>query len=165
MYYEVDGAHSRAGSVDFLVDSGSSHTFLSVRFVNSLSAVQSLDKAMLVQVANGGLLHCSANIPAAQWFVGDYSFTTDLKILPLQHFDMILGMEWLELHSPMKVHWKHKWMAVPYKGSTTFIQGIVPHLSEELLVHVCSVNEVDIVPDGEVHPEIEVLLHDFVVVF
>lgn len=148
-----------------LVDSGSSHTFLSTRIVNSIAVVQSMDKPMSVRVANGGLLHCSATIPAAQWSVGDYSFTTDLKILPLQHFDMILGMDWLELHSPMKVHWKHKWMAVPYKDTTTFIQGIVPHLPEEVLVHVCSVTEVDTESATTVHPEIEVLLHDFAVVF
>lgn len=73
--------HIQGQEVLILVDSGSSHTFLSDQIARKLVEVQSLDKSMSVQVANGGLLLCSANIPAAQWSVGDYSFTTDMKIL------------------------------------------------------------------------------------
>jgi len=28
-------------------------------------------------------------------FIDDYSFTANLKVLPLVHFDVILGMDWL----------------------------------------------------------------------
>lgn len=94
---------------------------------------------MQVQVANGQLLQCTFVIPEVQWYVDAYSFASDMKVLPLQHFDIILGMDWLEKFSPMKVHWKHKWMAIPCEGSTAFLQGIVPVVLNELVVHICSV--------------------------
>jgi hypothetical protein len=82
-------------------------------------------------------------LPQAQWTVDEYAFKTDMKLLNLQHFDMILGMDWLEEFSTMKVHWKHKWMAIPYNGSTAFVQGIVPLLPDELVVHICALVEDD----------------------
>lgn len=45
-----------------------------------------------------------------------YSFTPDLKIFSLQHFDVILDMDWLERHNPMHVHWKFKWLQLEYNG-------------------------------------------------
>jgi hypothetical protein len=30
--------------------------------------------------------------------------------LPLSFYDIIVGMDWLERFSPMKVDWKLKWM-------------------------------------------------------
>lgn len=65
----------------------------------------------------------------------------------------------------MKVHWKHKWMAIPYNGATNVIQGIVPIPAEDLVFHVCAISEVKPEKEGSVHPDIEVFLHDFVVVF
>jgi hypothetical protein len=29
---------------------------------------------------------------------------SDLRVLQLQHYDMILGYDWLEKHSSMKLH-------------------------------------------------------------
>jgi hypothetical protein len=89
-----------------------------------------------VQVANVGffnVLRCSSCLVC-----DDYGFATDMGILPLLHFDIMLGMYWLEEFSPMKVHWKHKWMEIPYKGSTAFfLQGIVPGLPNEVVVCIC----------------------------
>jgi hypothetical protein len=79
-----------------------------------------------VQIANGGFLQCSGLFKQLQWSVQELSFSSDMKILPLGHFDMILGMDWLEEFSPMQVHWKLKWMAIPYNGSTELLQGITP---------------------------------------
>jgi hypothetical protein len=31
-------------------------------------------------------------------------------------------MDWLENLSPMKVHWKQKWMSIPHQGSQAFLQ-------------------------------------------
>lgn len=52
-----------------------------------------------------------------------------LKILPLKCYDVILGMDWLELYSPMEVHWKSKWMSFLYKEEKIELQGIIPDLS------------------------------------
>ncbi|CAO2168369.1 unnamed protein product [Urochloa humidicola] len=99
--------------IAILVDSGSSHTFVSDTLSLSLLGVIPMESDVKVQVADGGLLHCSAFIPKASWSVHGYEFQSNLKVLPLSSYDMILGLDWLEQHSPMKVHWKHKWMQIP----------------------------------------------------
>jgi len=81
--------------VQILVDSGNSHTFISEQLAGQLSGVQSIDTALSVQVANGTVLHCSSFIPTTAWSVDAYEFQSDLKVLPLHSYDMILGLDWL----------------------------------------------------------------------
>ena len=80
----------------------------------SLSGIQVLQPVVQVQVANGAVLQCTSHIPDAKWSVQGYSFSMDLKILPLSAYDMILGLDWLASFSPMQVHWDQKWIAIPY---------------------------------------------------
>ena len=117
-----------------LVDSGSTHSFLSLSIAAQLSRVQSLSQPIQVQVANGAILQCSSHLPAAVWLIHDHSFSADLRVLPLQHFELILGMDWLESFSPMKVHWKFKWMTIPYSSSSVTLQGILPLVPADTVV-------------------------------
>lgn len=87
-----------------LVDSGSSHTFLSQAVARNLSSVAKLPAPIKVQVANGEVMFCDSQVVSSDWVIGDCYFSSPLKVLPLQHFDMILGMDWLESFSPMKIH-------------------------------------------------------------
>jgi hypothetical protein len=148
-----------------LVDSGSTNTFVSKQFAAELLGIHALTNVVKVQVANGSILTCDSFIPQAQWSMDEYSFTSDMKIIDLQHFDMILGMDRLEQFSPMKVHWKHKWLSIPYNGSTSFLQGIVPHLPEEIVVHVCAIIETDQNSASEIHPAVAAVLDDFALLF
>lgn len=81
---------------------------------------------MTVKIADGGTLTCESELPMAKWTVQGHSFHSAFKILPLGTFDMIIGMEWLEAFSPMKVHWRNKWMAIPYGATTVQLQGVSP---------------------------------------
>lgn len=45
-------------------------------------------------------------------------------MLPLKCFDMILGNDWLEDHSPMWVHWGKKLMKFTYGGKRVTLQGL-----------------------------------------
>jgi hypothetical protein len=87
-------------------------------------------------VANGAQLQCDSYIPSGNWFVHQYSFTSDIKIIPLEHFYFILGLDWLQRFSPIKVHCKVKWSAIPYQGSTILLQGIVQPDPDVVLVHI-----------------------------
>jgi hypothetical protein len=91
--------------ISILVDSGSSHTFLSTKIGSSLPHLQPLQPTLAVQVANGEILQCTQHLPQALWSVQGCNFTTDLKLLPLQSYDMILGLDWLSSFSPMHIHW------------------------------------------------------------
>jgi hypothetical protein len=51
---------------------------------------------------------------------------------------MIVVMDWLQLHSPMLVHWTDKWLIVPYQGTTIKLFGLQPGSIQ------CSVMEVSV---------------------
>jgi len=150
-----------------LVDSGSSHSFINASIADKLQGVQRMPDTISVQVANGGILHCSTHIPAVVWSIQDYSFSSDLRVLPLKHFDLILGMDWLESFSPMKVHWKLKWMSIPYANSTVLLQGLMPHVPANTLVQIFSISVSDQLEalTSLVHPDVNLLLSDFAPAF
>jgi hypothetical protein len=100
-----------------LIDSGSSHSFVSTTLAVQLTGVLPMTRPVSVQVADGGRIHCSQQLLATQWSVQQCVFTTDFRVLDISTYDLIVGMDWLSAHSPMKVHWLQKWMIIPYQGS------------------------------------------------
>lgn len=126
-----------------LVDSGSSHTFISAQIASQLQGVALLPEPMTVRVANGHTLHCTSHIPAAIWFLDSVQFQSDLKVMPLSSYDMILGLDWLEKCSPMKVHWGQQWISFAYQGSSVFIQGSeAAVLPPDIVIELCKVSSV-----------------------
>jgi hypothetical protein len=56
--------HIQGHPLSILVDSGSSHTFISTSMAKTLSGVQQLHPVVTMQVANGAVLHCDSHILA-----------------------------------------------------------------------------------------------------
>jgi hypothetical protein len=57
-------------------------------------------------------------------------------VFPLQTYDAVLGMDWLEQFSPMKINWIEKWLSIPYKGHTVVLQGKCQYTYSLDLFHV-----------------------------
>jgi hypothetical protein len=76
-----------------LVDSGSSPSFINQQLAAQLSGVQPLAQPCRVNVADGSQQRCSSFIPSCQWSAQGHQFQTDLKVLSLGAFDVILGMD------------------------------------------------------------------------
>jgi hypothetical protein len=53
---------------------------------------------------------------------------------------MIIGIDWLEAHNPMKVDWLQKWMIIDYFGCSVQLIGLQSSLP------ACSVLELLFVP-------------------
>lgn len=85
---------------------------------------------MQVKVANGQVLSCTHELQNCEVIIQRQCFSMDLKILPLQYYDMILGMNWLEIYNPMKVHWSEKWMSFLYQDKKIKLQGLRSSLHE-----------------------------------
>nr|AQA29564.1 integrase core domain protein [Zea mays] len=117
-----------------LVDSSSSHSFISHTMISRLTDI--------------------TLVP------------TCLQVLPLQSFDVILGLDWLETFSPMEVHWKQRWMLIPYHGVQVLLQGETVEPVDELLVQI-SLSQVSVALTDEatLPPEIVQLLNQFQSVF
>jgi hypothetical protein len=95
-------------SMLILVDSSSNHTFMSAELADKLSGVVPLPQPLSVKVASGSSVCCTLQLRDASWEIQGLKFSTHLKVLSLQHFDMILGYDWMESFSPMKIHWSEK---------------------------------------------------------
>lgn len=76
-----------------LVDSGSSVSFLSSSVAALFPQLPRAPMLASVKVANGQLLHCHSSIPSYEFSLGEYTFQHDLRILQLDSYDLILGMD------------------------------------------------------------------------
>lgn len=106
-----------------LVDSGSSHSFVSAALADHLQGAQASRHPLSVRVVNGGQMRSVQEIPDCPWQTQGVGFHTSFKILPLGCYDAILGIDWLAAHSPMKVHWLQKTMAFEYQGKQVQLRG------------------------------------------
>jgi len=119
-----------------------------------------------VLVANGSKMQCDLQLLGGQWSIQGCQFTTDMKVIPLSHYDVIVGMDWLESFSPMKIHWKHKWMSIPFQGASVILQGLVPELPEHSVVEVYAMLVTDSsILNLSVPPELAQLLQQYGDVF
>jgi hypothetical protein len=131
----------RFGGILNLLDSGSFASFISESVASQLSGVSSEPLLTQVQVAGGAHLQSSMLFRQVTWSVDQCSFTTDFKVLPLTAYDVIIRMDWLELFSPMHVHWRDKWLAIPYHGQYSVLQGLDYSDASQLVMQVCSVQD------------------------
>jgi hypothetical protein len=145
--------------VTILIDSGSTHSFLDSRFAQSLSGVKPMPSSVSVKVANGSSVTCSTHIPCAEWTIQGYSFHSTLKIIPIGTYDMIVGMDWLQAFSPMKVHWTQKWIQIPYGPHQVVLHGVLPDLEQCSLIQVYHLSEEKESP--AVPSEIQLLIDKF----
>ncbi|PKA66247.1 putative mitochondrial protein [Apostasia shenzhenica] len=78
-----------------LIDSGSTHNFLdpSVLSVGTYK-VESIPKQQ-VMVANGDKISLSEQLKNFQWQMHGVTFTTNVLMMPLESYHMVLGVQWL----------------------------------------------------------------------
>lgn len=162
--------------VIILVDSGSSTSFISAELSGKLKGLVPLAKLVRVKIANGGILQGTTEIPQCSWTCQGAFFQTSLKVLSLDCYDMIVGMDWLATHSPMEVDWGAKWMSFKHQGRQVTLQGIrsdtsvcLPVSSRQLthreklqaVAHCLLVQQV--LPAGvdEIPPELQALIQEY----
>ena len=66
----------------FLVDSGSTHSFVDCALAGKLQGVIPTPVSM-VKVANGTLVPCNQQLQKGQWFCAGHEFVNDFKVFPL----------------------------------------------------------------------------------
>jgi hypothetical protein len=118
--------HIQGHDVLILIDSGSSNNFMSADLASQLSGLQKLSLTIHVKGAGGGILQGDLENPDCQWDCQGHSFRTTLKVLPLQCYDVILAMQWLEQLGLMQAHWTQKWFQLDWEGKQCRLQLILP---------------------------------------
>lgn len=151
--------------IRILLDSGSTHTFLSESVASQCSKAVAVAPPVTVQVANGQLLHSSQVILGVVWSMQGLEFQQDLKMLPPTSYDMILGLDWLEQHSPMKIHWAHKWLQLPYKSGMVQMNGSLPEVPGGSVLQLCDMMTAPQPASTALAPEIQSILVDYADLF
>ncbi|WVZ54351.1 hypothetical protein U9M48_005159 [Paspalum notatum var. saurae] len=84
-----------------LIDSGSTHNFISESAAAKTGLAFTPRAGMRVAVANGEHLPCVGVLQQASFSIHSAPFTTDIFVLPLAGFDMVLGTQWLATLGPI----------------------------------------------------------------
>ncbi|XP_059067836.1 uncharacterized protein LOC131858568 [Cryptomeria japonica] len=79
-----------------LVDTGATHNFIDQKLVERRGLQYEEFGSFGVKVADGAVLGCTKWIPQLSIQMGDYTLTDDFYVLPLEDYDVVLGMQWLQ---------------------------------------------------------------------
>lgn len=82
-----------------------------------------------VKVANGAILKGTEILSNCEWSCQGAHFSSSMKVIPLQCYDVILGIEWPQTHSPMEVDWNSKWIVVKQGDTIAKLHGITADTS------------------------------------
>lgn len=99
-----------------LVDSGSTHNFISVEFARKAGLEPTIRKKLKVQVASGKKLSSPCICTQTQILIQGESITVDLYILPLEGYDVVLETQWLYTLGPIVWDFSNLLMAFNLDG-------------------------------------------------
>lgn len=111
-------------SVVALIDSGSTHSFLDPRVISSADYSVTKTKPMLIEVANGGTMISDSICRGVNWSLQGHSFQNDFRLLEINGYDLILGLDWLEEQGPMQIDWKKMKMTFKKDNSKVELKAI-----------------------------------------
>lgn len=109
-----------------LVDSGSSHSFVSSAFLSKVGIKAQPANLRQVRVANAQILYSDSYVPEMEWWIQGHSFNTSMRVLDLEAYDAILGFDWLRAHNHINHDWLKRTMEFKHKGVDIFLQGVQP---------------------------------------
>jgi hypothetical protein len=107
-----------------LLDSGSSHSFISASFLSHVGLQPVATPPKKVKVANKEILISNKLVPQLEWWCQGQTLTTDMHVLEMGAYDAILGYDWLKEHSPMNCHWANRTVEFLEKGKSIKLQGL-----------------------------------------
>ncbi|XP_068653843.1 uncharacterized protein [Aristolochia californica] len=135
-----------------LVDSCSTHNFISQPAVEQLGLVIQHNTGISVSVANGGKISSAVNSPSTEFCIEGHSFVTNFMVIPLAGFDLVLGIKWLQTLRP--ILWDLKALTMTF---TTDPHQITLHST--LVTALCTLQELQVQCDE--HCKLNTLLTKF----
>lgn len=163
-----------------LVDSGSSHSFVSEQFLQKVGITPVPATPKLVRVANGEFMLSDKCVFQLDWLCSGVPLTTNMRVLNLGAYDAILGYDWLKMHSRMHCDWEKKILQFQEQDKWIRLHGVdesrgpVKALSANQLVKCYKGNDIwalvllssqETDEAAAVLPEVEALLHQYQDVF
>ena len=107
-----------------LIDSGSTHNFISNRLANKLRLPVIPTETFPVWVANGERLKCQGRYDKVRVELQGTEFYLTLFSLPLSGLDLVLGVQWLEMLGSVVCNWKQLTMDFIWENQDRRLQGV-----------------------------------------
>ncbi|XP_038995777.1 uncharacterized protein LOC120120131 [Hibiscus syriacus] len=108
--------------INVLIDSGSTHSFVTPQWAKEgVELVHT--QPLVITVANGEKLFSTARSNKVSWKMQGYDFQHDFRVLSLGGSDMVLGVDWMEVFSPIMMDFKTKTISFEKDGETVVIKG------------------------------------------
>jgi hypothetical protein len=118
-----------------LVDSGSSHTFMDYGFAIKSNFTLKPVPTKKIAIASGGHLLAQFAVTALIYQVQGHDFTNAFHIIPLQTYDIILGIDWMYTVSPVTLDLPPRLLIVTNKGRQIVLTDHTNVPLEDLLQH------------------------------
>ena len=108
----------KAGSqpIHILIDSGSTHNFLDSATAKKLRCKLLKIPPLVVVVADGAQLTCQSMCTSFTWVMENVEYETDVFIIALGSYDMVLGVQWLATLGSIMWNFEELTMEFSYKG-------------------------------------------------
>ncbi|RVW63788.1 Transposon Tf2-2 polyprotein [Vitis vinifera] len=107
-----------------LIDSGSTHNFISNRLANKLRLPVIPTETFPVRVANGERLKCQGRYDKVWVELQGTKFYLTLFSLPLSGLDLVLSVQWLEMLGSVVCNWKQLTMDFIWENQDRRLQGV-----------------------------------------
>lgn len=79
--------------VNILVVTGSSHSFINPMIVEQLGLTVEMTGPLVATLANGNTIISHALYRGVQWWLQEHDFMLDLRIMKIDGWDLILGVD------------------------------------------------------------------------
>lgn len=107
-----------------LIDSGSTHSFVDPMLVHQLKLPTEAAPNLTVTVANGEKLSCDQVCKGLQWEIHGEIFEKDCRMLKLGGCDIVLGMDWIDIHAPIQLHTRPLSASFHKEGKRVILKGL-----------------------------------------
>lgn len=147
-----------------LIDSGSSHTFISESLAAKLEGISSFSPPLKVTVADGSQFFVPQSSRSSLGQFRTVNLFQWLRCYRCHHMnnELIVGMDWLASYSPMQIDWQHKWLLISQGQGQHLLQGSLTALPAGSIVQVSAILPDDTVDrQGPLPPEVSALLIEF----
>lgn len=119
--------------IKILVDTGASNSFIHYGLVKALYLPYQEVTPFTVTLADGTDITSRAACSKVNWFIQDYQFQFDLKVMDLGSWDVILGVDWMYQFSPITFDFHHLSIALSSSGSLLHLQRVINQPVMELV--------------------------------
>ena len=117
--------------VPFLMDTGSTHNFISAKWVKSLGLKSQSIKNFPVMIASNKQMVITRSCTQVEWRFGDHIFQADFLVLPSSIFGVILGMQWFKTLGDINWNCAQLTMQFQHQGKLVYLQG--EQISENIM--------------------------------